>query len=136
MQIELGMLSIIVSVMTLIVGALVRVAWGNREKEIDRRMDEMAEKVEIQNQRLHTEEKATIRQDGKIEKVEEADMRFQMDVSEIKATMARKADVEAVEKHIAAGFARVDAALQGLQKGGFRGTSGQMQVPPYDPRKP
>jgi len=120
-----------------VIGTLARLAWGNREKEIDRRLDEVVDRVDAQDARLHMEEKATIRQDGKIEKVEEADLRFQADMVEIKTTMARKADVEAVEKHISAGFARVDATLQNLQRtgsGGYR-PSGTMNVPPYDPHK-
>jgi hypothetical protein len=139
MQIDLGMLSIIVSILTLVIGGLVRVALGNRENEIDRRLNEVGAKVDTLDLRLHSEEKATIRQDGKIEKVEEADLRFRDDMTEIKATMARKSDVEAVEKNIEAGFAHINVALQNLQRGsgGYRpsGTSGQMQVPSYTPTK-
>jgi hypothetical protein len=135
MQIEPGVLSIIVSILTLVIGALMKAALSNRERELDRRIDTMGARMDLVDTRLHAEEKATIRQDGKIEKVEEADLRFQSDVAEIKATMARKVDVEKMESHIAAGFARVDAALQRLQ-GNYRGgTSGQIPVTGYDPNK-
>jgi hypothetical protein len=138
MQIDIGMLSIIVSLLTLVFTGVVRYAVANREKELDSRHDKLDERVQTMDLRLHDEEKATIRQDGKIEKVEEADTRMRDDLTEIKSTMARKEDLLAIVKAMDTMSENVSKEIHALRSSSsgryaYPGTSGQMgaaNVPP------
>lgn len=104
MQVDLGtVLSVASVVMSAILGAwvaLARVAITNREKEIDRRIDEGRTKADNIDNRLHTEEKATIRQDGEILLVKQSNSDVKTDIDEIKRTMVTKDGFDRLERHI------------------------------------
>jgi len=71
-----------------------RYAWSNREKDIDRRIEDVRSLAAAVDTRLHTEEKATIRQDGEISLVKQTHGNIDDDVQEIKRTMVTKVELQ------------------------------------------
>ncbi len=97
MQVDLsavvGFLGAIMGVVSLIIVTLGRIAITGREKELDRRIDAVTAESKAIDARLHTEEKATIRQDGEIKLVEQNHGTLLKDIEEIKREMATKTDI-------------------------------------------
>lgn len=104
MQIELsavlGFFGVVLSVTSMIVLALGRIAVANREKELDRRIDEVTKDHKATDTRLHAEEKATIRQDGEIKLVQQVHRNLARDIEDIKTYMVTKAEFNQLEKGI------------------------------------
>lgn len=97
--------------------ATAKYALSQREAEINRRMNLLDLEVKAIDTRLHTEEKATIRQDGDLLRVVDTHKNVAEDVQEIKRTMITKAEWVHFERMIA----------QQL---------GQMAQPPGSPPRP
>lgn len=84
----LGFLATVISVAVGAWFAIARYALSQREREIDRRLDDCRDELRKLNDRLHTEEKATIRQDGDVNRVRDSHGTLAADIEEIKRTMA------------------------------------------------
>ena len=86
------------SIASMIIVTLGKIAIANRDKEIDRRIEDTAKKAESIDLRLHTEEKATIRQDGEIKLVAQNHQGLAEDIDEIKRNMVTKSEWNQLEK--------------------------------------
>jgi septal ring factor EnvC (AmiA/AmiB activator) len=83
----LGAFASVISVAVATWFAMARYAIAQREREIDRRLDDCRDESKKLNERLHTEEKATIRQDGDVNRVRDSHGTLAADIEEIKRTM-------------------------------------------------
>jgi hypothetical protein len=139
MQIDATVLSMVVSALSVVIVGLARFGLVAKEKDIDRRIDNVVGDVKMIDVRLHTEEKATIRQDGNIRLVEEADTRIREDLDEIKLMMARKEDIRAIERSVETMSANLMREINNLRSPpragqyGYQMPSGQMHSP--EPKK-
>jgi hypothetical protein len=88
----LGFFGSILGVVSLVVVTLARIAINAREKEIDRRIDDLTRKFEAIDLRLHTEEKATIRQDGDLKVVLNKHDGLQETLDDIKRQLEKLVD--------------------------------------------
>jgi DNA repair exonuclease SbcCD ATPase subunit len=104
MQVDLStVLGLAASAASIIVGAwlaIIRYAIAQREREIERRLDDCRDETRKLSDRLHAEEKATIRQDGDVKLVRGAHENLAADIEEIKRTMATKTDTSNLDRHI------------------------------------
>lgn len=96
----LGFFASVISVAVAAWFGVARYAIAQREREIDRRLDDCRNECRQLNDRLHTEEKATIRQDGDVARVRDSHGTMVSDIEEIKRTMVSKSEVVALEKAI------------------------------------
>lgn len=94
----LGFLATVISVTVGAWFATARYAVAQREREIDRRLDDCRDESKKLNERLHTEEKATIRQDGDVNRVRDSHGTLVSDIEEIKRTMVTKVEWIAMER--------------------------------------
>lgn len=99
-----------------VVVTLARITIQNRETEIDRRIGEIRTKSDDINARLHTEEKATIRQDGDLRLVQTTHTNLTNDVQEIKQTMATKEEVRHIGRTMDKVLERLDDRRDGPQR--------------------
>lgn len=101
MQIELAtILGFVSAVLSVAVGAwvaLARITIANREKEIDRRLDDCRAESRAMNERLHVEEKATIQQNGEIARLRDMAGNVRDDVGEVRKHMVTKRDWDHLE---------------------------------------
>jgi len=74
--------------------AIFRYALSQKEREIDRRFEDVVRRAESTTDRLNDEEKATIRQDGQINLVQNNHDALTRDLEEIKRNMITKAEFE------------------------------------------
>jgi hypothetical protein len=88
----MGFLSTIVSVGVGAWVGLARITIANREKEIDRRLDDCRAESKAMNDRLHVEEKATIQQNGEIARLRDQSDRIHADIADMKKHMVTKGD--------------------------------------------
>ncbi len=88
----------ILSIASMIIVSLGKIAVSNRERDIDRRLEDLVKKAEGIDQRLHGEEKATIRQDGEIRMVRQHHEGVTDDINEIKRNMVTKVEWVQLEK--------------------------------------
>lgn len=115
-----------------------RIAISNREKEIDRRHDELRKRQEEMDLRLHTEEKSTIRQDGDLRLVQNTHDNLANDLQEIKRTMATKAELQHINRTTEQILARIDGrpSPRGFPSGGYTSTSEPASPKPIPRREP
>lgn len=140
MQIDLTVvISVVSSILSLGFGAWLataRIAYANREKEIDRRF----EKVEEIDKRLHMEEKATIRQDGDLHLVQNNHDNFTGDLHEIKRNMATKSEVAQVSRTTEQILARLDgrrfSPMGGTYAQGPSESPSPKPIPRREPSRP
>jgi len=74
--------------------AIFRYALSQKEREFDRRFEDIERRAETNLGRLNDEEKATIRQDGQINLVQNNHDALTRDLEEIKRNMITKAEFE------------------------------------------
>lgn len=96
----LSVFSAFMSAAVAVVVAIARVAFNNREREIDRRLDDCARTSQGIDTRLHAEEKATIRQDGEMALSRQNHSSLAEDIHEIKRLMVTKAEWQSLERHL------------------------------------
>jgi hypothetical protein len=94
----LGFLATVISVAVGAWFATARYAISQREREIDRRLDDCRDELRKLNERLHTEEKATIRQDGDVARVRDSHGTLLCDIEEIKKSMVTKSEFLVLER--------------------------------------
>jgi hypothetical protein len=85
----LGFFGSLMGIVSLVIVTLARIAITAREKEIDRRIDDLTRKHDTMDLRLHTEEKATIRQDGDLKVVLNKHDGLQETLDDIKRQLER-----------------------------------------------
>ncbi len=104
MQVDLGTvvaaIATILSIASMIIVTLGKITVANREKDIDRRIEDTSKKTDAIDLRLHGEEKATIRQDGEIRMVRQHHEGVTDDINEIKRNMITKVEWVQLEKVI------------------------------------
>jgi len=127
MSTVLGFLATVISVAVGAWFAVARYAIAQREREIDRRLDDCRAECRVLNDRLHTEEKATIRQDGDVNRVRDSHGTLVNDIDEIKKSMVTKTEFWALEKAL-------NQILNEMQRG-RSGGSYSAQPGPF-PKKP
>lgn len=123
----LGFLATVISVAVGAWFAIARYAIAQREREIDRRLDDCRNESRQLNDRLHTEEKATIRQDGDVSRVRDSHGTLVSDIEEIKRTMVTKVEFLSVER-------AMNQILTEVQRG--RSGGAYSAVPQAFPKKP
>lgn len=139
MQIDATVLSMVVSALSVVIVGLARFGLVAKEKDIDNRIGTVTSELKAIDVRLHTEEKATIRQDGNILLVEEADTRIREDLDEIKMMMARKEDIRAIERSVEMMSTNLMREINNLRSPprvgqyGYQNPSGQIHS--SDPKK-
>lgn len=83
------------TVLTGVLGAwlwLAKTTIANREREIDRRLDDCRAESRQLSERLHTEEKATIQQNGEIARLRDTHDNLASDIHDIRKNMVTKND--------------------------------------------
>src|SRR5262245_33056397 len=112
MQIDLGLVGLVLGGAGAIIAGLGRLALAN----FDRRLDDLVRKTDGISDRLHVEEKATIRQDGQITLVQTTHVSLEKDLQEIKDNMATKSEVSSLEKTIERRFDELQEANREVRR--------------------
>jgi hypothetical protein len=134
MQIDLStVLAMISTIASLAFGAWLttaKYALSQREAEINRRMNLLDADVKGIDARLHTEEKATIRQDGDLQRAIDTHKNVAEDVLEIKRTMITKAEWVHFERAIAQQISLMGRSSGGIPRPEYtpRATPGSYQL--------
>lgn len=126
----LGFLATVISVAVGAWFATARYAIAQREREIDRRLDDCRNECRQLNDRLHIEEKATIRQDGDVMRVRDSHGAMVADIYEIKQTLVTKNEVVTLEKAIT----QINNEISRARGGG--GGGAYSAIPQPFPKKP
>lgn len=150
MQVDLStVLAILSTVLTIGFGAWLataRYALSQRDAEINRRIEGVVADAKAIDQRLHVEEKATIRQDGDLLRVKDTHSNLAEDLQEIKRTMVTKAEWNGLERMLDNRFSELlrASATRGEQRqpyqprltpGGYHISNPSASPPPPGPRK-
>jgi hypothetical protein len=106
MQIDMGILSIAMSIMVAVFSALGRAALGARERELDGKISALHATAEDLGRRVAVEEKESIRQAGTIELIRVTHGDLKRDVEDIKSEMLTRTEYEprmsSIEKSLSA----------------------------------
>ena len=94
MQIDMGILSIAMSIMVAVFSALGRAALGARERELDGKISALHATAEDLGRRVAVEEKESIRQAGTIELIRVTHGDLKRDVEDIKSEMLTRTEYE------------------------------------------
>lgn len=116
--------------------AVAKVALTNREKDIDRRLDDLRGDLRGIDTRLHAEEKSTIRQDGEIRLVQSTHDNLTSDMHEIRRTMVTKAEFAQLGRTTEQILARLDGRENRRFPSGSTSAYAQQQGASESPKIP
>lgn len=103
--------------------------WLTRERAAEKEREDQREELNELDRRMHAEEKVTIRQDGEIARMQDANGRITRDLEDLASTVATKADVDRVERSVKEDVQNLSRLLEKLLPQKIVHPSGGYQSP-------